>query len=171
MPSIVEKMITLRLLVGFLGERRQANWWDCGFLDRTGRQFLETVFPRTALSAALRSTSEAARIVHDARIGRVGVFHLFRFPIDKEDRLEAHTAELVGSGTTGYLDSREEALAELARLAESRIIAPQGPVQIGLEKRILTPSSVPELAAHYLSAFSAGTQCFPYFTADMNGRK
>jgi hypothetical protein len=164
-------MIRLRLLVGFLGERRQANWWDCSFLDPTGRRFLETTFPRTALQAALRSTSEAARLVHDARIGRIGVFHLFRFPIDKEDRVEAHTTELTGSGAIGYLDSREAALAELARLAESRITPLQGPVQVGLEKKILTPSSVSDLAAHYLSAFSAGTQCFPYFTADTNARK
>jgi hypothetical protein len=170
MPSLVEKMITLRLLVGFLGERRQANWWDCGFLDPTGRRFLETTFPRTALSAALRSTSEAARIVHDARIGRIGVFHLFRFPIDKEDRVEAHVVEQTGSGAPDYLESREAALVELARLAESRIAAPQGPVQVGVEKKILTPTSISELAAHYHSAFSAGIQCFPYFTADMNVR-
>lgn len=171
MPSIVEKMITLRLLVGFLGERRQANWWDCSFLDPTGRRFLETTFPRTALRAALRSTSEAARIVHDARIGRIGVFHLFRFPIDQEDTVEAHTAELTSSGAAGYLDSHGAALAELARLAESRITAPQGPVQVGVEKKILTPASVSGLAAHYLSAFSAGIHCFPYFTADMNVRR
>jgi hypothetical protein len=73
----IVKLIKLRLLVGFLGERRQANWWDCSFLDPTGRRFLETTFPRTAFCAAVRSTTEAARLLHDSRIGRVGVFYLF----------------------------------------------------------------------------------------------
>src|SRR5260370_41584991 len=105
--TAVRQMIRLRLLVGFLGERRQANWSDCSFLDPTGRRFLETTFPRTALNAALHSTSEAARIVHDSRIGRVGVFHLFRLPIDKEDKVEAHTSELTGANAPQYVDSRD----------------------------------------------------------------
>jgi hypothetical protein len=51
-------------------------------------------------------------------------------------------------------------------MADARITAPAGPVQIGVEKKILTRNSVSELAAHYGSAFTQGIQCFPYFASD-----
>jgi hypothetical protein len=88
------QIIKLRLLVGFLGEKRQFNWWDSGFLAPTGLRFLQTIFPRTAVEAALRSTSQAARALHDSRIGRVGVFHLFRLPVEKELMVEPLVKEL-----------------------------------------------------------------------------
>src|SRR5438309_500108 len=93
----VDNIIRLRLLVGFLGEKRHAGWWDSGFLDPTGGRFLSATFPRTFLVAGIRSATEAARLVHDSQIGRVGVFHLFRLPVDIEDRLEVHLTEVADS--------------------------------------------------------------------------
>jgi hypothetical protein len=167
----LEQIIRLRLLVGFLGEKRQANWWDCGFLDPTGRRFLETTFPRTFAFASIRSTSEAARLVHDSRIGRVGVFHLFRLPVDVEDQVEAHISEPAYEYVGKVTSSQDAALDELIPLLESEIAAPEGPVQIGIPKRILTRTAISELAAHYHSAFKQGLQCFPYFAPDKNGKK
>jgi hypothetical protein len=169
-PSPPLKLLKLRLLVGFLGEKRQANWWDCAFLDATGRRFLATTFPRTAFFAALRSTAEAARLLHDKRIGRVGVFHLFRLPVDTEDALEAHIADLPNEDALSWVSSRETALEELGRMDEAHVSAPQGPVQVGVEKKILAPSSISDLAAHYHSAFAGNFQCFPYFTGESRGQ-
>src|SRR4051812_19998072 len=87
------QVLKLRLLVGFLGERKQFGWWDTTFLDSTGRRFLETVFPRTAFEAGLRCATEAARLVHDAQIGRVGAYHLFRFPVETEDAIDGEIAK------------------------------------------------------------------------------
>jgi hypothetical protein len=53
--QVIQKLIRLRLLVGYLGQGKQAGWWDCNFLDATGIRFLETTFPRTARAAGLRS--------------------------------------------------------------------------------------------------------------------
>jgi hypothetical protein len=170
-PTSTLALIKLRLLVGFLGEKRQANWWDCSFLDATGRRFLETTFPRTAFSAALRSTTEAARSLHDARIGRVGVFHLFRLPVGHEDALEAHISDWPTKDPLSWILSRDTAAEELQSMDESHVTAPQGPVQVGSEKRILFPGSISELAAHYRSAFAGNFQCFPYFAGESNGRK
>jgi hypothetical protein len=164
------KLIKLRLLVGFLGEKRQTNWWDCGFLDATGRRFLETTFPRTSFFAALHSTAEAARLLHDSRIGRVGVFHLFRLPVDNEDVLEAHIADVSSEDALSWILSRENALEELGRIDEAHVSAPQGPVQVGFADKIFAPSSISELAAHYYSAFRGNFQCFPYFGESL-GRK
>lgn len=166
----VLKLIKLRLLVGFLGEKRQANWWDCAFLDATGRWFLATTFPRTTLFAALRSTAEAARLLHDKRIGRVAVFHLFRLPVDTEDTLEAHIVDLPSEEALSWISSRETALEELGRMDDVHVSAPQGPVQVGIEKKILVPSSISHLAAHYHSAFAGNFQCFPYFAGESHGQ-
>ena len=168
-PSPALNLIKLRLLVGFLGEKRQANWWDCGFLDATGRRFLETTFPRTFFCAEIRSNTEAARVLHDARIGRVGVFHLFRLPVDHEDALEAHIADWPSKDALSWISSRDTALEELQRMDESHVSAPQGPVQVGVEKKILAPSSISDLAAHYRSAFAGNFQCFPYFAGESHG--
>ena len=79
MPSETEKnaqtidqFISLRLAVGYLGQNKNTGWWECNFLDSTGLRFLETTFPRTAYAAAFRSTTEAACMVHDQALGRIG---------------------------------------------------------------------------------------------------
>lgn len=55
----------LRLLVGFLVQKKCNNWWDCDFLDAVGLRFLEVIFFRTSRKSAFRSTNEAATAVHD----------------------------------------------------------------------------------------------------------
>jgi hypothetical protein len=168
--KLIQELVRLRLLVGFLGEKHQAKWWDCGFLDVTGKRFLQTTFPRTFLPAAVRSTTEAARLVHDSRIGRVGVFHLFRLPVDIEDQLEAWVSELAQDQAEDTTLSWDAALDELNQFSESQFTAPEGPVQVGVPKKILTAVSISELAAHYHSAFSNRIHCFPYFASSPNGK-
>jgi hypothetical protein len=167
----IQQFIRLRLLVSFLGEKRQASWWDCGFLDATGTRFLETIFPRTFRYAAVRSTTEAARLVHDSKIGRVGIFHLFRLPVDIEDQLEACVPESVCDATHRMELTTDSALEELGRYAKSSLEAPHGPVQIGTPEKILTATSVSDLAAHYHSAFKKASQCFPYFAQTPNVKR
>jgi hypothetical protein len=169
-PQIVAEMTRLRLLVGYLGQRKLCGWWDSDFLDSTGMRFLETTFPRTAHKAALRSTIEVAARVHDQALGRIGSYHLFRFPVALEDGLESAIDAFDWSVSSSFIQSRDTALAELKRLADTTVKAPQGPVQVGLESRMLTTTAVQELAAHYHSAFSNAIHCFPYFSAQGNGR-
>ena len=165
------QILKLRLLVGFLGEKRQDNWWDCSFLAPTGQRFLQTTFPRTAVEAAFRSTTQAARSLHDSRIGRVGVFHLFRLPVEKEDILESLVKEIRSFDVPKLIASTETALAELGSLAKTKLAAPTGPVQVGVPKAIFTPTAISEMAAHYHSAFAGGFQCFPYFAGESHGRR
>jgi hypothetical protein len=164
-------LLKLRLLVAFLGEKRQANWWDCGFLAPTGQRFLQETFPRTALEAGLRSTSQAARSLHDSRIGRVGVFHLFRLPVDKEDILEAAVPQLRTLDPQKLITSKEAALAELGTMAKAKSTPATGPVRVAAPAAVFTPTAVSEMAAHYHAAFAGGSQCFPYFSGDPDGRQ
>jgi len=168
--QITSDFTLLRLTVGFLGQRKQFGLWDCDFLDPTGLRFLEMTFPRTAHKAALRSTIEAAAGIHDQALGRIGSYHLFRFPVVMTDGLESAIDNLNWDITSLTIQSRDSAMAELKRLADTLVKAPEGPVQVGEESRMLTTTAVQEVAAHYYSAFHDGIRCFPYFSAQTRGR-
>ena len=156
---IVLKLSRIRWLVALLGSKKNFNWWDCSFLDETGLKFLAMTFPRSADSAALEATLQAGQRVHDAAIGRIGSYHLFRLPTSIQQRLADASIQHVG------LLSKEKALEELAKLGDLSIRAPEGPVQVGVEKKIVTNDSLKELAAHYHSAFHQGIRCYPYFAS------
>ena len=168
--QITSDFTLLRLAVGFLGQPKQCGWWDCDFLDPTGLRFLEMTFPRTAHKAALRSTIEAAARIHDQALGRIGSYHLFRFPVAMADGLESAVDNLNRDITNPIIQSRDSAMAELKRLANILVKAPEGPVQVGVESRMMTTTAVQEVAAHYYSAFQDGIHCFPYFSAQAHGR-
>lgn len=167
----IATLVRLRLLVAFLGEKKQHGWWDTSFLDETGRRFLETTFPRTAFEAALRCASEAARSVHDAQIGRMGASHLFRLPLEIEDAVEARIGGQLEPAWLAFLADAETAARELRAMASAHVTAPPGPVQIGTAKNALSQESASEIAAHYYSAFARDVRCYPYFATTSNGRK
>lgn len=160
--QILTSLAKIRWYVSFLGSgsKKNAAWWDCSFMDETGIKFLSNSFPRSAAAAALHATTEAAQRVHDAALGRIGCYHLFRLPLPIEDRLLEVQAVIPG------IPTNQGALDELASMADAAINAPDGPVQIGVEKKILTETSLRELAAHYHSAFTKGIRCYPYFSVE-----
>lgn len=165
--TILKHLLELRTLVGFLGENHQSKWWDTGCLNSTGQEFLQIAFPRSALSAGVNSVSEAARKVHDARIGATGVYHLFRLPIEVEERLHRTLLESDPAGQSELrklISDRDTALARLRELAQELITAPEGPVQVGTEKTLFWKTSIEELAKHYYDAFAHGRQVLPYFS-------
>ncbi len=164
--QIIAQLTQLRLLVGYLGQRKQFGWWDCDLLSPVGSRFLETIFPRTAHAAALRSTTEAACIVHDRSLGRVGNYHLFRLPPAQEDRLQQAIEDIDWVASEKQIESPDTAMETLQQLADAVVKAPEGPVQVGVERRLLTSTSIHELAAHYHSAFCDGIRCFPYFAPE-----
>lgn len=156
---IVLRLSRVRWLVALLGSKKHFNWWDCSFLDETGLKFLAMTFPRSADSAGLEATLQAGQRIHDAAIGRIGTYHLFRLPTSIQQRLADASIQHAG------LVSKAEALEELALLGAPSIRAPEGPVQVGVEKKIVTNESVKELATHYHSAFQQGIRCYPYFAS------
>jgi len=157
--EILSQFSQLRQLVAFLGSKKLQGWWDCSFMDEIGLRYMATTFPRSAAAAALNATIEAAQRTHDEALGRVGCFHLFRLPNSIEERLVLDDSEQVNDWNA------ESAISALALIADASIKAPEGPVQIGQQKRILSVVSVQEIAAHYLSAFQQEIKCYPYFSA------
>ena len=80
-------LATLRLLVGFLGEKDHFAWWQSSFFAPGSNAFLAPVFPRTQLLAQYEGVTRAASLQHDDRIGVGDVCHLFRLPEDVEQGL------------------------------------------------------------------------------------
>jgi len=164
--AVINDYILLRVLIGFLGEKDQYGWWDTSFLSSTGRQFLAINFPRSPLSAGCTAVSEAAKRVHDSRIGRGGAFHLYRLPPPLEESLHEQLIAWEPQQETTWLDSREAAMKRLHEYFSDAVDSPEGPVQVGSIKGISTSFALKECAKHYHDAFLKGKQSFPYFAGD-----
>ncbi|HOC24336.1 MAG TPA: BrxE family protein [bacterium] len=162
--QLANTLSVLRLLVGYLGEKPQFAWWDTNFLSPIGQQFMTINFPRTALSAGIQAVSDAARRLHDERIGKGGVYHLFRLPTALEE--DIHQIILQGHPhlAVARIQNRESALDELKNQSSDITIPGSGPVLLGKISELENGPTLGRLAALYHQAFAAGTSSFPYFS-------
>lgn len=154
----------MRCTVAYLGEREHAAWWDTGFLIPTGLRYAEINFPRSSLTAAGVSASEAARRLHDDRIGRGGVFHLFRLPPAIEEAV--HHTMLHGDQKPikRMIADRQAALDALMEIAGGKKVKEaEGPVQVGTVADLLTAEAASAMAGYYLNGFLKRRKVFPYF--------
>jgi len=158
-----EDLITLRLLVGFLGEKPQYGWWETNFLSDIGLKYLRIIFPRSAFSAGMTSMSEAAKHLHDSRIGRGRVYHLFRLPEFMEQRIHQRLLDLDPAALLPRIESNVLAIENLKKLADSSLGEGEGPVQLGTARDLWQLSALKMLAKCYAHAFTKGKQIFPYF--------
>ncbi|MEW8410579.1 MAG: BrxE family protein [Candidatus Thiodiazotropha sp.] len=159
-------IVRLRVLVSYLGEKDQFDWWHTAFLSATGRRFLEFNFPRTVLSAGVGSVSEAAKEIHDERIGRSGVFHLFRLPHSLEQDVHAILTSDSKNDLMPLIKDRNSAMDALSALAEDEAKCAQGPVRVAGLGQLTHRPSIRKMAACYQHAFEQGFLSFPYFTAE-----
>ena len=162
----------LRLLVGYLGEKAQGNWWSTTFFDSSSRFFLEPVFAKTTRLAQYNGVREAARRLHDEQIGIGKVFHLFRLPEEMEQDLQ----QLMTDAPDKWFAEigRQNALAALRDLSGESVSVVEGPQSIGSVELFYPTtglrnlrghhSSGSKVAQHYLAAFEQGIRSFPYFT-------
>lgn len=161
----IEQFRLLRTLVAFLGEKDQCGWWDTSFLGSVGRKYLGITCPRSFAAAGVLAASEAARRLHDARIGKGRVYHLFRLPHAMEQKVHRCILTEENAVASKALESKESALKELAALAREPETQPDGPIKLGGAKTLASPTVVSKLAGIYLDAFRASKQTMPYFTA------
>lgn len=158
-PSTIAE---LRVLVGYLGEKGQAQWWSCEFFSATAAAFLEPIFNRSLFLAQYHGASAAAAKAHDDAIGVGRVYHLFRFPIG----LEQASAETLNDSAfvqamKAKLATRELAMARLAELAIKSDAISEGPVSLGQMSQDLG-LTLQRAAGYYFSALEAGTQTYPF---------
>jgi hypothetical protein len=165
----IRRLFMMRALVAALGERTTPQWWRTQFLTDVGLRAIGRVFPRTAIRAAIESTSIVARADHDRRIGVGRRYHLFRFPTTLEHGLiEAMLDDSFCAELTGILKTSQNGLLDaLAKIASSRrTSATEGAIRLGLPARLVEPSGLEELASHYRSCVETGRRVFPYFESE-----
>ncbi len=159
---LLKKILQLRVLVSFLGERTQYAWWPTTFYENSSRLFLEPVFSKTSKLAQYHGVLEAARRLHDEHLS-VGSYHLFRLPEEIEQDLH-NLVQRPMADEPSVLDllSKDSALNTLEDLAGSVSVKYVGPTKIGKIGELNTHNTIKAIAACYLSAFSNDTKTYPY---------
>jgi hypothetical protein len=162
MHTVATTIAELRALIGYLGEKGQANWWGSDFFGITAAAFLGPIFNRSLFLAQYQGATAAAAKIHDEAIGVGRIYHLFRLPIG----LEQASADALNDAAfvqtvQARLANRESALARLAELAEKAESASPGPVSLGQMSQDLK-AELQRAAGFYCAAFTAGIQTFPY---------
>ena len=154
--------VRFRLAVGLLGEKEHANWWPSLWFTSHATAFLSPIYGQYTDAARYHGVVEAARRVHDSRIGVGHAFHLFRLP----ERLERplHDAVIQQEATSGGvpISSKEHAETLLLELSDE-VPTNAGPIRVGSTSNLVGYDWLKLLAGHYLSAFRTGQQTFPYF--------
>lgn len=154
----------LRLLVCLLGQRGAHAWWDTSFLTESGLETLEYNFPRAPKAAAFTATVLAAKTLHDERIGRTGVTHLFRLEPEIEMLVHRTAVDEKAGPLSSLLEKTPPTLlGDLEEMAGGAIDCPEGPVQVGMPEDVHSKKGLSRLAAHYHAGFRVGLRVFPYF--------
>jgi hypothetical protein len=157
-----ETVTELRVLVGSLGEKGQANWWGSDFFSPTAGAFLSPIFTRSVFLAQYNGVTAAAAKVHDEVIGVGRTIHLFRLPIELEQSCQevANNPTFVARVLL-HLGDRQKATSRLAELASAGQAPSPGPVLLGLVGDDIT-ADLARAAGVYLAAFQQQVQSFPY---------
>ena len=160
--SYLSDLLMLRMLIGFLGERAQYDWWPTAFHEASSRLFLEPVFSKTSRLAQYHGVLEAARRLHDEHLS-VGSYHLFRLPEEVEQDLHAIVQGSVGEELARQApQSKETALDALKQLAVAGGSSSEGPTTVGNIKDISLPDTLKAIATAYFSAFTQNAKTYPY---------
>jgi hypothetical protein len=154
--------VRLRLAVGLLGEKEHANWWPSLWFTSNATAFLSPIYGNCADAARYHGVAEAARRVHDSRIGVGHAFHLFRLPETLERRLHDAVVRQEATGKVVAISSKEDAETLLAELSDE-VDTNAGPIRVGSISDLDRYDWPKLLASHYQSAFRTYQQTFPYF--------
>ena len=162
MNTIATTIAELRVLIGYLGEKEQANWWGSEFFSATATAFLAPIFNRSLFLAQYQGATAAAAKIHDEAIGVGRIYHLFRLPIGLEQASADALNDAAFVQTVQVrLANRELALARLTELAEKAEFTSPGPVSLGQMSQDLKVE-LQRAAGFYCAAFASGIQTFPY---------
>lgn len=159
-----------RLLVGLLGEKHQAGWWDCLFLSPSSPAFLTPVYSNSVLWAQYTGVCQAAMRIHDEHIGIGRHYHMYRLPDPIEQNFSKYLQNNdFSSHISTYLETRESALARLTDLGAQKADRAEGPIVVGDYSDSRLSNLIKKSLSYYLTAFESGYKTFPYMRVH-NGR-
>ena len=163
--NLMRRIIEVRYIVGFLGEKSQCNWWPTSFYEASSIRFLEPVFSRTAPLAQYHGAVEAARRFHDENLS-AGSFHIFRLPEEFEQDLhEMVQAQLHELFDPGLIVDRASALNALSKVSNGTADEAVGPVLAGKIGELRASALLDKIGAIYQMALSSDTHALPYLVA------
>lgn len=165
--------VRLRALVLALGETAVSAWWKTEFMNETGLRFLERLYPRTPIRAAVHAAGRAACEAHDKAVGRVGVYHLFRLPESLETEIHSSPSsddEEFISRFRSCLGRREDLMEMLSTLCDGQTPknTAAGPKRIGAASDAASIDALGMAASIYHDAFKRVKPAFPYFAAEQD---
>jgi hypothetical protein len=171
--NLLSEIVRLRTLVLALGESSEPPWWKTKYVSSVGFRFLERVYPRSFLKAALNASGKAARAIHDQSVGKVAVYHLFRLPPGLEAELQQFQPKLSAEELSELHETVGNRSLLLDKLKEISNNAPYiddlgGAIKIGPEPDCYNLYSYERMASIYHSVFSEGKKAFPYFSDERN---
>lgn len=155
-------IVDLRRAVGLLGEKEHSGWWSSLWFTSHAVAFLTPVFGGSTDAARYNGVVQAARHVHDSRIGVGRAFHLFRLPESLERTLHDAVTGLGAPVDRSSIQTKEDAEAFLSKVA-GKVEPSAGPIRVGSERDLESAAWLGTVAGHYLAGFQAGHQTFPYF--------
>ena len=152
-----------RLLIGFLGEKHQAGWWDSSFLSKSSISFLAPVYPNSILSAQYYGVCQAASKVHDEHIGLGRNYHLYRLP-DSIERLLAKTLQdkEFSSLISNNISEKNSVMSRLIGFCGVTVDLAEGPIAIGDFSDDTLDGLIRKSLSYYLKAFENNCKSFPY---------
>jgi hypothetical protein len=160
--AMMQQIIRMRHLVGYLGEKSQFGWWPSAFYEASSRLFLEPVFSRTSALAQYHGVVEAARRLHDEHLS-VGSYHLFRLSAEIEQDLHEMVQARSGDQFVSELTaSTETALGALGKSVTGTAQEAVGPIMVGKIEDLRTTAVLGSITEIYHAAFSSRIQAFPY---------
>ena len=164
-PTCLETVAALRLIVGYLGERAQHNWWKSSFFAQGSDSFLVPLFPKTTYLARVAGVTAAAGAVHDAQVGEGNAYHLFRLPEEHEYALH-HFYLTIGTSEQpiGLPTAPQDALKNLHSMASEDRLESIGPFRVGSTSATQEVKSWSQVAAAYAFGFQQGKPVLPYFS-------
>lgn len=158
----LQAITRLRVIVGYLGEKAQFDWWPSGFFTPSSAAFLNPVFARTAPLAQYHGVKEAARPLHDEHIGVGRVFHLYRLPETLEQSLFELLQEPAAVAAHPDIASQAAALDALQSFFRTPSAGQEGPIQIGTSADLDDNAWIAAAAGCYHAAFTKGMRSYPY---------
>lgn len=161
--ELTKDICEFRLLIGFLGEKHQAAWWDCSFLSPSSTAFLAPIYPNSTPLAKYSGISQAAAMVHDEHIGIGRHYHLYRLPDSIERMLSKQLQDKEFSlQVNKYLTDKETTINRLKGLGAVKTDPAEGPVAVGDFSDTTLYNLLEKSLSHYLTAFESGFKTFPY---------
>ena len=166
--NLIELIARTRVLIGYLGESNQFNWWSSSFYTPSSMAYLSPIYPRTVFLAQYNGVCEASRKIHDEHIGIGKTYHLYRLP-DAIERnvfkcIQGQQIEDTLKIASQSIESAINALNDLLETAGNleKIERNEGPINIGNYHNKNLESAVLKMIAHYLDAFENDYKCYPY---------